>query len=187
MDLMKESYYALLDTPTWKAFRLDYFRRKGNTCEICHRHLKRGLQVHHRRYFAERKPWEYSDADLQCLCTDCHRALHMDLVSRGKTIPVYDDVGNPFVVPDEACCRFCGGSGFKEEYPALLGGLCFRCFGSGLRYVHRYTRDEARRYSFKIYNQWLTRHEDQYGKVNSDLFKSAADVEHWLLSLNDKQ
>ncbi len=187
MDLMKESYYLLLDAPLWKTFRQEFVRSKGYTCEKCGRRLQHGLQVHHKVYRAGRKPWEYGYSDLQCLCVDCHRQLHTELFDAGRKIPVYDDEGNRSSIPDEACCRHCGGEGFVRDYSHLLGGICFWCFGTGMRFVHRYSKDEARRYSYRIYNQWLARQESIGREVTSERFTCAGDVERWLLSMNERQ
>lgn len=187
VELFKDTYYTLLDSRMWKDFRREFLQKRNFTCEKCGKLLKVGLQVHHKRYYAGRKPWEYGDEDLQCLCVDCHRQLHLELIDRGRRIPVYDSDENPYTVPDEQCCRYCGGSGFKEEFLYLLGGICFHCFGTGIRYIHKYSPDEARRYSYRIFNQWLKHHEGETGEVDSSRFESPSDVERWLLSMNGRQ
>lgn len=186
MDIMKDGYYALLDSPLWKEFRLGFIRRNGSVCVRCGGH-RRPLQVHHKRYYAGRKPWDYSDDDLECLCIDCHRKTHLELIDRGRKIPVYDSDENQMTIPDDQCCRYCGGSGFKEDFPYLLGGLCFHCFGTGIRFVHRYSPSEAIQYGRRIYNQWLAHHESSSGEVDSERFSCPDDVTRWLLSMNDTQ
>lgn len=191
MELNKESYYSLLESRPWRAFRHAFFKKKGYTCERCHRHLERGLVVHHKRYFAGHKPWEYADDDLQCLCTACHQAVHVELNDRGLKIPVYDSHGAKLLkIPDSQKCYNCAGTGFIEEFPYYLGGICFRCFGTGMRKVHRYTADEARRYGQRFYNQWRARRENHNGEIEDEwsrTFTCAEDAQRWFLEMNDKQ
>lgn len=187
MELNQDAYYALLDTKQWNDFRRKFIRDKGYRCEICGKIKKSGLQVHHIRYYAGRKPWDYSDDVLQCLCIDCHRKLHLELHDRGMKIPVLDDSGERIYPKDSECCQHCGGSGFKEDFSYLLGGICFYCFGTGLRFAHRYTPLEARYYSLRIYHQWLRHNELSEEDMENARFSSAEDIEKWLLSMNDNQ
>lgn len=174
----------MLETPAWRDFRRGFISRKGNICEKCGRVLKIGLQVHHKCYREECKPWEYADSDLMCLCADCHHALHKELIESGVSIPVYDKNGKRSKIPDELCCRRCGGTGFREEFSFIMGGLCLSCFGTGIAGMHHYTGFEARKYGLKIYHQWLAHHEDKLQHYSYLTFDSAKDVEKWLLSLN---
>ena len=185
MELMKESYYLLLDSPLWKRFRREYLLRVGYKCQICG--SERRLQVHHRRYYAGMKPWEYSDDDLMCLCTDCHRKVHLDLIDAGRKIPVYDSGGNPLKIPDDAVCSRCGGTGFMEDFTYLLGGICFYCFGTGMRHVHYYTEEEAKVYGLKLYNQRLAHREKMLPKGEAIDDRSPEGFAKWLLSMNSKQ
>ena len=43
-------------------------------CEHCG--TIKNLQVHHLRYFCERKIWEYEDEHLMVLCRQCHEKAH---------------------------------------------------------------------------------------------------------------
>lgn len=69
----------------------------------------------------------------------------------------------------------------------LLGGVCFRCFGTGVRFVHRYSREEAWRYGQKFYRQWLDHHEARTSRFYVPRFTSAAQVRDWLLDMNEEQ
>jgi len=44
-------------------------------CQNCGEKNKM-LHVHHKQYFKNRMPWEYSDTELIVLCEDCHRGEH---------------------------------------------------------------------------------------------------------------
>lgn len=48
----------------------------GYRCQRC-RHTDKTLQIHHRRYYAGRMPWAYTDAELVVLCGDCHELQHL--------------------------------------------------------------------------------------------------------------
>ena len=187
MELSQETYTLLLDTPIWKKFRLGFINARGHVCEKCGKTLQYGLVVHHKVYRVGHKPWEYDYSDLQCLCINCHRILHEELAINGKRIQVLDDNGIRTHIPDELCCIHCGGSGFKEDLRHLLGGLCFWCFGTGIRFAHRYTKLEARRYGYRIYNQWVAYHESVPFGDAPKFEKGPEDVVKWLLSMNDKQ
>ncbi len=183
-DYFREHYRVLLDSPEWKSFRKAFIARRGGVCERCGR---KGpvLQVHHLCYRDSVRPWDYSDSELQCLCLDCHEAVHAELLSSGKRVPYYDSPGHVSSVPEQSRCLRCGGSGLREEYPYLLGGICFRCFGTGIRYAHPYSMEEATRYGQRIYNQWRLRHESPEGEIDSTRFTCAEDVRDWLRSFND--
>ena len=188
-DILKDAYYAMLTTEHWKAFRQNFIERKNYTCELCGKSKADGavLQLHHKCYRAGKRPWVYPDSDLQCLCIDCHRKVHIELHDQGKRIPVYDSDGTPAYIPSWLTCQHCGGSGFFDDFPYLLGGLCFYCFGTGMRYSHFYSPEEAKEYSFKIYNQWILHREKLQKEYDSPTFSGPEDVEKWLLSMNEHQ
>lgn len=187
MTFSRDTYYALLESPHWDAFRRRIIAERGHTCEICGKQRERGLQVHHKRYIEGLKPWEYRDADLMCLCSECHHELHLSLAEEGRKIPLVDASGKPFVPAPEDACPHCGGTGLMEDFPYLMGGLCFHCFGTGLIGLHRYTPGELKKYSLKIYHDWIGHHESEsWFRERADLrrFKSQADVRAWLEEIN---
>lgn len=71
----KLSYSDLLRDPRWQRKRLEVMQRANFTCEHCGR-TDRTLNVHHPRYVAGRKPWEYETTELRCLCEPCHALEH---------------------------------------------------------------------------------------------------------------
>lgn len=191
MEQTKITYYALLETKPWKEFREKFLKERNYTCEECGRQLKYGLVVHHKRYYAGHKPWEYGPDDLQCLCVRCHEAVHSENSEKFRKIHVYDSKGELLQkVPDSMVCRYCAGEGRLEKFSKLMDGLCFRCFGTGLRFVHRYSPEEARLFGMKFYHQWRKNKENSSGEVPEDWsskFLSPSDVTKWLLEMNDKQ
>lgn len=70
------SYSELLKHPLWQRKRLEIMNRASFTCEWCGA-TESTLHVHHTAYHAGRKPWEYEDAELQCICEHCHTAEHV--------------------------------------------------------------------------------------------------------------
>lgn len=57
--------------PRWQRRRSEIYDRANWRCEYCGRADKQ-LQVHHVHYINGRKPWEYEDNLLLCLCDPCH-------------------------------------------------------------------------------------------------------------------
>ena len=68
------SYYK---SPEWKSKRLKIIEKNNNTCERCHRVFPtKELDIHHQRYSVH--VGEDDEADLECLCSDCHM-LHNEV------------------------------------------------------------------------------------------------------------
>lgn len=68
------NYSELLKDPRWQKRRLSVLESAGWKCSDCGA-TDRTLHVHHTHYVRGRKPWEYDDHDLMCLCEDCHEVL----------------------------------------------------------------------------------------------------------------
>ena len=121
-----DEYSELLARPEWKAKRDDVAAKRGHSCEDCGRaKWQRPLEVHHRYYRYTWMPWEYPDQALVVLCRECHEARH-----HLKKIPVFDASGH--LVESPPRCSRCGGGGYIPPYNHVAGGICFRCWGSGL-------------------------------------------------------
>lgn len=69
-----QKYKDQLNRPEWLAFRQFIFAVRGKECEVCG--CKHELQVHHLRYFENRRAWEYTSEDVMVLCKNCHRTAH---------------------------------------------------------------------------------------------------------------
>jgi hypothetical protein len=67
-------YWQLLRDPRWQRKRLEVMERAEFACEECSSATDT-LNVHHRHYVKGRKPWEYGDDELRCLCENCHRII----------------------------------------------------------------------------------------------------------------
>lgn len=68
-------YYEQLKDPRWQKKRLERLSLARWECENCGSGTET-LNVHHVRYLKGRKPWEYSDDELQVLCQSCHKEHH---------------------------------------------------------------------------------------------------------------
>ena len=67
-------YHQSLKDGRWQRRRLEIMERDDFKCCGCG--TTDGLNVHHLRYIAGRKPWEYDDEDLITLCAKCHKKRH---------------------------------------------------------------------------------------------------------------
>lgn len=68
------TYREQLRDVRWQKLRLEAMESSSWKCQEC------GgvdfLNVHHKRYVAGRKPWEYAISELKVLCENCHRKIH---------------------------------------------------------------------------------------------------------------
>jgi len=65
-----ELYRAYLNTPEWKAIRMEIISIRG-CCERCKSTYR--LEVHHKSY---RNLFNESPSDLELLCNTCHKTEH---------------------------------------------------------------------------------------------------------------
>jgi hypothetical protein len=72
---MSNEFFELYKRPEWQEKRLRIMERAGFRCELCSCKDKT-LHVHHSHYVRGRKPWEYEDNELSCICEDCHESRH---------------------------------------------------------------------------------------------------------------
>jgi len=79
----EKTYLELLRDPKWQRKRLEILQRDDWTCQNC-RATDKNLQVHHRRYFAGKKPWEYEGEHLVTLCEDYHFREGFELVAEDE-------------------------------------------------------------------------------------------------------
>ena len=67
------SYFELLKNPAWEKRRREVLDRASFECERCGARDK-ALHVHQGYYEKGKKPWEYPEDALTCLCEDCRMA-----------------------------------------------------------------------------------------------------------------
>ena len=95
MKEAKSTYWQLLRRPEWQKRRLEMLSKSEWTCSSCMA-TDANLHVHHRQYFKDRMPWDYTDDQLIVVCDICHESEHYlldelkEIVSRMDT---YDAVG----------------------------------------------------------------------------------------------
>lgn len=85
------TYSEMLENPRWQKKRLSVLEAAGFKCEQCGS-ADKTLHVHHLYYAKGKKPWEYPDCLLRCLCKDCHataEALRDALVIGAGSLPQY--------------------------------------------------------------------------------------------------
>jgi len=104
---------GLYTNQKWLIFRTKILAIDNEQCVECGRSPLDGvvLQVHHKRYIKNRKPWEYSFDDCETLCKGCHAREH------GEIRPAHG-------------WNYDGESDLGE-----LSGSCELC-GTSIRYVH---------------------------------------------------
>lgn len=61
--------------PEWQKRRLEVMEKAKFACQDCGS-AEKTLNVHHAFYSKGRKPWEYPDTALRCLCENCHELRH---------------------------------------------------------------------------------------------------------------
>lgn len=84
------------------------------------------LQVHHKYYVKGKYPWQYPDDAFITLCPECHKKLHSK-----ENIPVYNN--EKIKIGLAQTCQKCEGLGFIPEYYYHLNGICFDCWGEGVK------------------------------------------------------
>lgn len=68
------TYYEMLKDPRWQRKRLEILQAADFKCVDCGS-AESTLHVHHMYYEKGKKPWEYDNLTLRCLCEDCHSRI----------------------------------------------------------------------------------------------------------------
>ena len=84
------------------------------------------LNVHHKYYIKNKKPWEYKTDALITVCSNCHTKIH-----ETKNIIIYENENfeNPIITEK---CEKCCGTGYLDQYHYYMNGICFDCNGKGI-------------------------------------------------------
>ena len=75
--MSKDDYSNLLKNPKWQKKRLEVLEAMGFKCENCGKDDQE-LQVHHRIYSANLKPWEHDIKTMAVWCENCHKSYHQN-------------------------------------------------------------------------------------------------------------
>jgi len=130
-DIKKSSYNDLLKHPKWQKKRLECLSRDEFQCSKCGDD-ENTLNVHHRYYIKERKPWEYPLWSLTTLCDGCHNSTHDpdDYVREESFETILEFLGAGLDHHDDAIwsisleiCRIIKIKGSKETYNWLINEL----------------------------------------------------------------
>lgn len=76
--MAKLTYYEKLRDPRWQKKRLEVMQENNFSCELCGDSTTT-LNVHHKEYFKDWEPWNYTNSQLACLCEPCHENQHSNL------------------------------------------------------------------------------------------------------------
>jgi hypothetical protein len=68
---MKNNYSDLLKDPRWQKKRLEILQRDNFKCMLCGDETT-SLNIHHKEYVNDKKPWEYENITLITICENCH-------------------------------------------------------------------------------------------------------------------
>lgn len=91
----KATFFAQYNDPRWQRRRLQVMESVGFQCENCGS-KDTTLNVHHKRYRGDQKPWEYEDWELACYCEKCHKKWHDSMESLKDTIALSFNPGELF-------------------------------------------------------------------------------------------
>jgi hypothetical protein len=69
--MTKEDFSKQYKDPRWQKKRLEIMQRDEFMCSDCAANDKT-LNVHHKYYIPDKKPWDYDNQLLITLCEDCH-------------------------------------------------------------------------------------------------------------------
>lgn len=96
----------------WKKFRRDILELDGEKCQVCGRTgAEVVLQIHHKRYYPGREPWDYPTQDCVVLCKGCHAAEHGIIPPKfGWQYVAHEDLGDLV-----GRCQLCGNS-FRHQF-----------------------------------------------------------------------
>ncbi len=72
---MAKSYRSQYLDPRWQKKRLQALEFYGFSCILCGEDEKT-LHVHHKQYVPNKDVWDYSNLQLEVLCSDCHKSTH---------------------------------------------------------------------------------------------------------------
>ena len=87
----------LYKRPEWITFRDEMIEREGGKCSRCGYGITAGaiLQVHHKQYIPDRKPWEYNYNECETLCKGCHASEHDKIMPKtGWEFSSSEDLGD---------------------------------------------------------------------------------------------
>ncbi len=112
----------------WLTFSEKIKTRDHNQCLKCGRNNKEAiLQVHHKLYKIDLKPWEYSTSDCITLCKGCHAIEHKKVEpTKGWTLISIKDLGGLY----GTCERIGCGHEIRHEHEIYNPEWGYKIVGS---------------------------------------------------------
>lgn len=123
------NYSEQLKHPKWQEKRLRVFDTAGFRCARCG-DADRSLHAHHKLYIRGRKPWEYEDGMLECLCEACHQVAHAERDELDRLVALRPTAEVPALVD-----LLAAASANREPLPALPPRMlsAFRALASSIK------------------------------------------------------
>lgn len=108
---MNKKQLATYKQTQWKRFSQTIIEANNYCCSRCGRKETEGatLQVHHKYYEQNKKPWEYPISACEVLCKACHAKEHGHIMpTDGWEYIDYEDMGEPCVDCEYPNCTYEG-------------------------------------------------------------------------------
>lgn len=108
---MDKKQLATYKQTQWKRFSQTIIEANNYCCSRCGRKETEGatLQVHHKYYEQNKKPWEYPISACEVLCKACHAKEHGHIMpTDGWEYIDYEDMGEPCVDCEYPNCTYEG-------------------------------------------------------------------------------
>jgi hypothetical protein len=151
--------------PKWQMRRLERMKAANATCERCGE-TDLTLNVHHKRYVKGRMVWEYSDAELECLCEPCHEEqTHLDRdmremlmhVDKARALALIAGFNAGFTPTTEGFRDLLNRIEAENPFDVRLGALAYVCMTLRIgefRTVARLVIDRVRSRDPNTANEW---------------------------------
>lgn len=164
---MTKQQKKLYDHPQWQKKRLEILSRDGFKCVACGEDEKT-LNVHHKSYIWNNKPWEYEHDNFITYCDKCHKAEHKRLLEEKedtKEVIIEKEIiekpwepsdfkyNNVSVVIDKSTIEFIGNLYFN---PTLRNNILI-CYFELLRIAYSGGYTPASAFDLVLYNTKLDR------------------------------
>ena len=81
--MKKIDFFDQYKDPRWQKRRLEIMQRDEFMCQCCY-DPENTLNVHHKYYIHNKKPWEYPDKLLTTVCQPCHDFIYNEETIRKR-------------------------------------------------------------------------------------------------------
>jgi hypothetical protein len=108
------TYAEKLKDPRWQKKRLEIMELDGWKCRFCG-DADSTLHTHHLYYVSGRKPWEYSNDALVCLCCNCHEKQPTVPVLNPQNVTRFNEFIHQFDLPESENLMLVAGQIIKNK------------------------------------------------------------------------